>query len=111
MGCYDWCQCPGTNGCAYCAEPGPENLQVKAPSSEITFDVKAVPEPVKSITLNSPSVEQLIRRVGPRQCASNNSRLKITEEDNSLKLYQIFLKDYTIQDNLVALTVDSKGEK
>jgi len=114
-GCYDGCQCPGTQGCPWCAGPDSENLQVKALPSETTLNDKVVSTSVPSSAVTTSNVDRLIRRIGTGlkigQCAQNNFRLNVTDGDSSLKLDQMFLKENLMQENAVAFQIAKNGEK
>lgn len=110
-GCYDGCQCPGTNGCAWCAVPDSENLQLKTSPSE-PMNIKVEKEPVPATIIHASNIDRLIRRIGTGlkigQCPQNNFRLQVTGEDSLLKVDQILSKDNVIQENAVAFQIAKK---
>ena len=111
-GCYSGCQCPGTNGCKWCAMPTIENLQVNVPPlPEAIPDRSAYDSTGASIAINSYSIDRMIRRVASGQCAQNKFRLKMTDEASVLKLEEAFLKDYSATEELIVSKTSPSEER
>jgi len=107
-GCYSGCQCPGTNGCRWCAMPSIEKLEVNATPPAATSDQNPYGSIAPSIAVNSYSLDRLIRRVATGQCARNKFRLKIVDEGNTLKLEEAFLGDVSVQEERLAFKTGSE---
>ena len=111
-GCYSGCQCPGTNGCKWCAMPTIENLQVNVPPlPEAMPDRSPYGSTSSSIAINSYSIDRMIRRVATGQCGQNKFRLKVTVEASVLKLDEAFLRDYSATEELVAFKTSPSDER
>jgi hypothetical protein len=103
--CGRGCSCPGVGGCPWCAAPASEQFQVKAAFSNPTTDRTSAGETVPSITINSQSIDRLIRLAGRRECGQNRLRLGITDGGNSLVVNQFSLEPYAMPENAVAVRI------